>query len=97
MEIPKGHVGLIRDRVGIVSKMNVHIAAGTFDPGYTGEISVVLVNLGDEKVQIEEGMRIAQMIIIPVVKVKIQEVKKLSKTKRGDRSFGSTGMKEFKK
>lgn len=92
MQIPEGHVGLIRDRVGITTKMNVHTAAGTFDPAYRGEVSVVLINFGEESIQVEKGMRIAQMIILPVVKVKIEEVKKLDLSDRYDRSFGSTGM-----
>jgi dUTP pyrophosphatase len=94
IKIPENHVGLIRDRVGIVTKMNVHTAAGTFDPAYRGEVSIVLVNFGDEEVMIEKGMRIAQMIILPVSKVKVKEVKSLSKTERGEKSFGSTGLKE---
>ena len=95
IEIPKGHVGLIRDRAGIITKMNVHTAAGTFDPAYRGEISVVLINFGEETAHIEEGMRIAQMLILPVEKVKIKQAKKLSDSERGDRGFGSTGMKEI--
>jgi dUTP pyrophosphatase len=91
IEIPEGHVGLIRDRVGIVAKMGVHTAAGTFDPAYRGEISVVMINFGEEEVEIEEGMRIAQMLIIPIKRVKIQKVDKLSSTDRGEKSFGSTG------
>jgi len=93
IQIPEGHVGLIRDRAGIVTKMGVHTAAGTFDPAYRGEVSIVLVNFADETVQIEKGMRIAQMIIIPVVKVKIKEVKSLPLSERYDRGFGSTGTK----
>jgi len=94
VRIPKGHVGLIRDRAGIVSKMNVHTAAGTFDSAYTGEVSVVLVNLGEGTVGIEKGMRIAQLVIIPVTKVSIKEVKSLLQTQRGKKGFGSTGFKE---
>ena len=93
LEIPAGHVGLIRDRAGIVTKIGVHTAAGTFDPAYRGEVSVVLINFGEEKVMIEKGMRIAQLIILPVTKVKIQEVRSLPITNRYDRGFGSTGMK----
>jgi dUTP pyrophosphatase len=95
IEIPKRHVGLVRDRAGIITRMNVHTVAGTFDPAYRGEVSVVVVNFGDETACIEKGMRIAQMIILPVAKVKIKEVKKLSETKRGSKGFGSTGMKEI--
>ena len=94
VKIPEGHVGLIRDRAGIVSKMSVHTAAGTFDSAYTGEVSVVLVNLGEESVEIEKGMRIAQLVIVPITKVSIKEVKSLAETKRGEKGFGSTGIKE---
>ncbi len=94
IKIPEGCVGLIRDRAGIVSKMNVHTAAGTFDPDYRGEVSVILVNFSDESVEVEKGMRIAQLIIMPVLKVKVQEVSSLSVTERYDKGFGSTGMKE---
>jgi dUTP pyrophosphatase len=94
MKIPEKCVGLIRDRAGIVSKMNVHTAAGTFDPAYRGEVSVVLINFGDETVEIEKGMRIAQLVIMPVMKVEIKEVSKLDVTERYDKGFGSTGIKE---
>ena len=94
VKIPEGHVGLIRDKAGIVSKMNVHTAAGTFDSAYTGEVSVILVNLGENSVEIEKGMRIAQLVIIPITKVKVKEVNSLLKTDRGEKGFGSTGIKE---
>lgn len=94
MKIPRGHVGLIRDRAGIVGKMNIHTVAGTFDPDYRGEISIFLVNFGEEEAHIEKGMRIAQMIILPVTKVGIKIVKSLSETERGSKGFGSTGIKE---
>jgi dUTP pyrophosphatase len=97
MEIPKGYVGLVRDRAGIVQKMNVHTVAGTFDSGFRGAVSIILVNMSEETVEIEEGMRIAQIILIPVVKAKIQEVKKLSNTERGEKGFGSTGIKEIER
>lgn len=95
--IPKNHVGLIRDRIGIVSKMGVHTCAGTFDPGYRGEVSIMLVNLSEQTKYVEEGMRIAQMIVIPVIRPKIVQVKTLDKTKRGKNSFCSTGLKELNK
>jgi len=96
-EIPENHVGLIRDRAGIVTKMDVHTAAGTFDPGYRGEISIILINMSDETVSIEKGMRIAQMVIIPIIRPKIVKVDKLTETERGEKSFGSTGLKEIEK
>jgi len=94
IKIPDGHVGLIRDRAGIISEMKVHTVAGTFDPDYRGEVSIVVVNFGDEEVEIEKGMRIAQMIILPITKVGVKIVKSLSETKRGSKGFGSTGIKE---
>jgi dUTP pyrophosphatase len=95
MEIPEGYVGLVRDRAGIIQKMNVHTVAGTFDSGFRGEISIMLVNMNDKTVGIEKGMRIAQIILIPVSRANIQEVKKLSDTERGKKGFGSTGMKKI--
>jgi len=95
IKIPEGHVGLIRDRAGIITKLGVHTAAGTFDPGYRGEVSVVLVNLSEKTVTVEAGMRIAQMIILPVTRVRIKEVTELEPSERHDRGFGSTGLKEI--
>ncbi len=94
IQIPEGHVGLIRDRAGIVTKMNVHTVAGTFDPAYRGEVSIVLVNFSEQDVEIDKGMKIAQMIVLPIAKVKIKEAKSLDKTERGEKGFGSTGMRE---
>ena len=96
-EIPAGHVGLIRDRVGIVTKMGVHTCAGTFDPGFRGEVTIFLVNMSEETQFVEEGMRIAQMVILPVARPEIVEVKKVTDTERGGKSFGSTDIKEIKK
>ena len=93
LEIPEGCVGLIRDRAGVLKDMNVHTSAGTFDPAYRGEVSIMMMNEGEESVEIEKGMRIAQLLIVPTVKVKVQEVKEVSSTLRGKRSFGSTGLK----
>ncbi len=95
IEVPEGYVGIVRDRAGIVQKMNVHTVAGTFDSGFRGEVSIMLVNMNDKTVEIEKGMRIAQIILVPIIKAKITEVKKLSSTERGDKGFGSTGMKEI--
>jgi dUTP pyrophosphatase len=95
-EIPAGHVGLIRDRAGIVTKMGVHTCAGTFDPGFRGEVTIFLVNMSEETQFVEEGMRIAQMVILPVARPEIVEVKKVTDTERGGKTLGSTGMNELK-
>ena len=96
-EIPEGHVGLVRDRAGIISKMGVHTCAGTFDSGFRGEVTIFLVNMSEETQFVDEGMRIAQIIILPVAKPQIVEVKKMNETERGTKSFGSTGMKKLTK
>lgn len=92
IKIPNGYVGLIRDRAGIVSKMNIHTAAGTFDPDYRGEVSVMLINFSEEEVEVESGMKIAQLVILPVARVFVKEVKTLDTTNRGEKGFGSTGI-----
>jgi dUTP pyrophosphatase len=66
-------------------------APGTIDSDYRGEVMVPLVNHGRKKFTIERGMRIAQMLILPVPKVKIVEVKTLDDTRRGKGGFGHTG------
>jgi dUTP pyrophosphatase len=96
-EIPEGHVGLVRDRAGIISKMGVHTCAGTFDSGFRGEITIFLVNMSEETQFVDEGMKIAQIIILPVVKPQIVEVKKVNETERGTKGFGSTDLKKLKK
>lgn len=92
IEIPKGYVGLIRDRAGIITKMGLHAVAGTFDSSYRGEVTIIMINFAGEPVDIEPGMRIAQMVLVPINKVKIVEVKALSKTPRTGRKIGSTGL-----
>jgi dUTP pyrophosphatase len=77
--------------------MGVHTCAGTFDPGFRGEITIFLVNMSEETQFVEEGMRIAQMIFLPVSKLEIVEVKKVTDTERSGKSFGSTDIKEIKK
>ena len=66
-------------------------APGTIDADYRGEIQVLLINLGTEPVAITRGMRIAQLIIAPVVRAHISDVASLDETPRGSGGFGSTG------
>jgi dUTP pyrophosphatase len=88
--IPTGHVGLIWDKSGI-SLSGVHRLAGVVDSGYRGEIKVVMINLSDQDYVITRGMKIAQMLIQPVLQVEIHEVDDLEDTDRGEGGFGSTG------
>ncbi|HLC66055.1 MAG TPA: dUTP diphosphatase [Candidatus Nanoarchaeia archaeon] len=89
--IPEGHVGLVWDRSGLAVKHRLHTFAGVIDSGYRGEIGVVLSNFGSAHFTIEEGMRIAQLLIQPVERVHVQEISELSQTSRGEGRFGSTG------
>ena len=85
----------IRPRSGLAAKKNITVlnTPGTIDADYRGEIKVILINLGKDKFIIENGERIAQMVVCPVIQVDLEEVKELSDTKRGSSGFGSTGDK----
>ena len=95
MAIPRGYEIQIRPRSGLAAKKNITVlnTPGTIDADYRGEIKVILINLGKEKFVIENGDRIAQMVVCPVVQVNLEEVKELSSTERGIDGFGSTGAK----
>jgi len=95
LAIPKGYEVQIRPRSGLAAKKNITVlnTPGTIDADYRGEIKVILINLGKEKFIIENGERIAQMVVCPVVQAKLEEVKELSDTVRGSSGFGSTGTK----
>ena len=83
----------IRPRSGLAAKNNISIlnTPGTIDSDYRGEIKIILINLGKKSFVIKSGDRIAQMILCPVAKGKLKEVKNLPKTARGKEGFGSTG------
>jgi len=90
VEIPLGYVGLIWDKSG-VSLKGVHRLAGVVDAGYRGEVKVVLVNLSRDDYVIDKGMKIAQLLIQPVMEVEIVESDILEDSSRGEGGFGSTG------
>jgi len=91
MQIPVGHVALIWDRCGLAAKHAVHTLAGVIDEGFTGEVGVVLRNSGSNTFFVEKHMRIAQMLIQPIVSVDIQEGK-VEGGPRASNGFGSTGL-----
>ena len=94
MEIPKGHEGQIRPRSGLAFKNGITClnTPGTIDADYRGEVMVLLINHGEKTFKIERGMRIAQMVIAPVMQVEITESSLASETDRGSGGFGSTGV-----
>ncbi|MFN3225894.1 MAG: dUTP diphosphatase [Hyphomicrobiales bacterium] len=91
--LPAGHEAQVRPRSGLAAKhaLTVVNAPGTVDADYRGEIHVILINLGTQAVTIERGMRIAQMVVAPVVQAIFSAVDELDGTERGSGGFGSTG------
>lgn len=93
MELPRGFEGQVRPRSGLAKNHGVTVvnAPGTIDADYRGEVAVLLINLGDQPIAITPGMRIAQLVIAPVVQATIEIADELSATARGAGGFGSTG------
>ena len=91
MAIPDGFVGLVWDKSGYAAKNSIKTMAGVIDSGYRGEIKVVMINLGNEDFKISKDMKIAQILIQPVVRARIIEKDSLDETTRGEKGFGSTG------
>ncbi len=93
MEIPDGYVGLIWDKSGLSINSGLKVIGGVIDSGYRGEIKIGLLNIGNEGFEIKAKMKIAQMLIQKVEYPEIiEEANSLSKTKRGEAGFGSTGI-----
>ncbi len=83
----------IRPRSGLAAKNNITVlnTPGTIDSDYRGEIKVIIYNHGDDSFIVNNGDRIAQMVLSPVIKIELEEAKELPKTLRGKGGFGSTG------
>ena len=95
VSIPKNFEIQIRPRSGLAAKNQISVlnTPGTIDADYRGELKVILINLGAKSFLVENGTRIAQMVLCPIVKANLKEVKTLEDTKRGSGGFGSTGTK----
>ena len=91
MAIPKGYVGVIKDRSGWALSDGVSRRAGVIDSDYRGEVGVLIVNEGDEDVTINPGDRIAQILFCETPDVQLCETDALSDTVRSESGFGSTG------
>lgn len=94
VQIPAGYEGQVRPRSGLARKNGIIVSntPGTIDADYRGEIIVLLTNLTGGRFKIERGMRIAQMVICPVVRGTLTKVDELGDTERGTNGFGSTGV-----
>ena len=95
IELPIGYEAQVRPRSGLAAKKGITVlnAPGTIDADYRGEIGVILVNLSNEDFTVENGERIAQLIIAKHERAEWNEVRELSETTRGAGGFGSTGVK----
>ena len=93
IEIPSGYEGQVRPRSGLALKKGVTVlnAPGTIDPGYRGEVGVILINLSSTAQTIEPGERIAQLVIAKYAAVEFLEVEALAASQRSSGGFGSTG------
>lgn len=91
--LPDGYEAQVRPRSGLAYKKGITVlnSPGTIDADYRGEVGVILINLSQEDFVIEDGERIAQMVIAPYTKAVWQSVEELSTTERGAGGFGSTG------
>ena len=93
VSIPKNFEIQIRPRSGLAAKNQISVlnTPGTIDADYRGELKVILINLGKNVFKVKKGLRIAQMVLCPVIKATLKEVDTLEDTKRGSGGFGSTG------
>ena len=95
VEIPPDHAGLVAPRSGIALRHGISIVntPGVIDAGYRGEVQVLLLNTdSSDAFTVEPGMRIAQLLVMPVTPVEIVEVTALTETSRGSDGFGSSGV-----
>ncbi|PZN74822.1 MAG: dUTP diphosphatase [Candidatus Methylumidiphilus alinenensis] len=94
IQLPPGTEAQVRPRSGLALKRKVTVlnTPGTIDEGYRGEIGVILINHGKEDFIAEKGMKIAQLVIKPVLRVEIEEADSLTETARGIGGFGSSGV-----
>ena len=93
IELPPSTEAQIRPRSGLALKHQITVlnTPGTVDEGYRGEIGVILINHGNSSFTVTQGMKIAQMVVAPVIRVDIEEISQLNSTSRGAGGFGSTG------
>ena len=95
VSIPKNFEIQIRPRSGLAAKNQISVlnTPGTIDADYRGKLKVILINLSKKTFKIEKGLRVAQMVLCPVIKAVLKEVDELEDTERGAGGFGSTGIK----
>lgn len=95
IQIPEGYEGQIRPRSGLGLKYGIHVALGTIDADFRGEVAAVLYNLGSEPFTWAAGDRIAQLVLAPVLRVELVAVEELAASDRGGNGWGSSGTGEL--
>jgi dUTP diphosphatase len=93
VEIPEGYAGFVQPRSGLAARHGITLvnAPGLIDSGYRGEVRVVLLNTdSSETFVVATGMRVAQLVVLPVARVRLREVAELAESARGGRGFGSS-------
>jgi dUTP pyrophosphatase len=95
VSVPKSFEIQIRPRSGLAAKDQISVlnTPGTIDADYRGELKVILINHSEKIFKVKRGLRIAQMVLCPVIKATLKDVETLDETKRGLGGFGSTGNK----
>jgi dUTP pyrophosphatase len=94
LEIAPGFEAQVRPRSGLAARSGITVlnSPGTIDSDYRGELEIILINLGSENYTVENGDRIAQLVIAPVCRAAVEEAASLGETERGSGGFGSTGI-----
>ena len=94
LALPSHCEAQVRPRSGLAARYGITVlnAPGTIDADYRGEVQVLLINLGQDSIEITRGMRIAQLVIAPVARARLSETDDLDDTSRGSGGFGSTGL-----
>jgi dUTP pyrophosphatase len=92
--IPAGHAGLVAPRSGLAARFGISVVngPGIVDSGYRGEINVILINHGTDRLELKRGDRIAQLVVVPVAVPELVEVAELPDSQRGEGGFGSSGV-----
>jgi dUTP pyrophosphatase len=93
LELPPGTEAQVRPRSGLALKHSVTVlnTPGTIDEGYRGEVGIILINHGRTVFEVRRGMKVAQLVVQPTLRVEVTETQSLSETHRGEGGFGSTG------
>ena len=95
IELPPGHAGLVLARSGLATRSGIALAngVGLIDEDYRGELLCSLINQSQTPFRIEDGDRVAQLLVVPIARVDVLPCEALSNTGRGEGGFGSTGVR----